>query len=79
MFNTGTITGFSCNIFGNGFPDKFMHSFSWGGKEKTETYDVKKSIETARKVMLRRKVDMTKADENLFNSIFNITQRERQK
>jgi UDP-N-acetylglucosamine diphosphorylase/glucosamine-1-phosphate N-acetyltransferase len=79
MFNTGTIAGFSCNIFGNGFPDKFMHSFSWGGKEKTETYDVKKSIETARKVMLRRKVDMTKADENLFNSIFNITQRERQK
>ena len=35
MFNTGTITGFSCNIFGSGFPDKFIPSFTWGGAENT--------------------------------------------
>ena len=42
-----------------------------------ETYDVRKSIETARKVMRRRNVEMTKADENLFNSIFKLTEKER--
>lgn len=73
MFNTGTIAGFSCNIFGSGFPDKFIPSFTWGGAEKTETYDVQKSIETARIVMKRRNVNFTQADEDLFNTIFNIT------
>ncbi len=72
MFSTGTIAGFSCNIFGSGFPDKFIPSFSWGGAEKTETYDVKKSIETARIVMKRRNVNFTTADEDLFNTIFNL-------
>ncbi len=73
MFNTGTIAGFSCNIFGSGFPDKFIPSFTWGGAEKTETYDVKKSIETAKIVMKRRNVNLTPADEKLFNTIFNLT------
>ncbi len=72
MFNTGTIAGFSCNIFGSGFPDQFIPSFTWGGAEKTETYDVKKSIETARIVMKRRNVDMTSEDEQLFDTIFNL-------
>jgi len=77
MFNTGTIVGFSCNIFGSGFLDKFIGSFSWGGKDNMETYDVGKSIETARKVMRRRNIEMTKADENLFDSIFKLTEKER--
>ncbi len=73
MFNTGTIAGFSCNIFGSGFPDKFIPSFTWGGAEKTERYHVKKSIETAKIVMKRRNVDLTPADEQLFNAIYNLT------
>ncbi len=73
MFNTGTIAGFSCNIFGSGFPDKFIPSFTWGGAEKTETYDVGKSIETARIVMKRRDINMTAEDVKLFNTIFNLT------
>ena len=77
MFNTGTITGFSCNIFGGGFPDKFIPSFSWGGKDQLETYDVEKSIATAEKVMERRKIKMTKADEDLFKEIFSLTEKER--
>jgi len=32
MFNTGTIAGFSCNIYGAGFPDKYIPSFGWGGE-----------------------------------------------
>lgn len=39
-FNTGTIVGISCNVFGEAFPPKFIDSFSWG-KEK---YELDKAI-----------------------------------
>ena len=39
MFNTGTVVGVSCNIFGHGFPEKFVPSFCWGGSEGMSTYD----------------------------------------
>ena len=32
-FNTGTVVGVCCNVFGDGFPPKFIPDFSWG-KEK---------------------------------------------
>lgn len=32
-FNTGTVIGICCNIFGDTFPPKFMANFTWG-KEK---------------------------------------------
>ncbi len=77
MLNTGTVIGFSCNIFGSGFPDKYIPSFSWGGSDSMMTYNVDKSIETAKKVFNRRKVDFTINDENLFNEIFKLTKQER--
>lgn len=79
MFNTGTVVGFSCNIFGAGFPDKYIPSFSWGGAESMTTYDVNKSMQTAKVVMARRKVEFTKADEEVFKTVFELTSNERQK
>lgn len=79
MFNTGTIVGFSSNIFGYGFHEKFIPSFSWGGKNNMDIYEVEKGIITARKVMKRRNINMTNTDEELFNNIFNLTLTERQK
>lgn len=29
-FNTGTVVGVCCNIFGEGFPPKFVNDFTWG-------------------------------------------------
>ncbi len=29
-FNTGTVAGISCNIFGNSFPSKYIADFTWG-------------------------------------------------
>lgn len=40
FFNTGTVVGVCCNIFGEG-PEKFVHSFTWG-KEK---YIFEKALE----------------------------------
>lgn len=79
MFNTGTIVGFSCNIFGAGFPSKYIPSFSWGGADAITTYDIHKSIETAKRVLARRKKTMNDAEEKLFHKIFDITQKERRK
>lgn len=32
-FNTGTVVGVCCSIFGNSFPSKFIDNFSWGNKK----------------------------------------------
>ncbi|MDR3666860.1 MAG: hypothetical protein P4L35_08465, partial [Ignavibacteriaceae bacterium] len=78
MFNTGSTVGFSCNIYGSGFPDKYIPSFSWGGgNQELQTYDVNKSLETAKVVTSRRKVEFKKIDEELFRKIFDITKNER--
>jgi UDP-N-acetylglucosamine diphosphorylase / glucose-1-phosphate thymidylyltransferase / UDP-N-acetylgalactosamine diphosphorylase / glucosamine-1-phosphate N-acetyltransferase / galactosamine-1-phosphate N-acetyltransferase len=79
MFNTGTIVGFSCNIFGAGFPSKYIPSFSWGGADAITTYDIHKSIETAKRVISRRNKEMMEPEEKLFLKIFDLTQKERRK
>ncbi|HSP89115.1 MAG TPA: GlmU family protein [Ignavibacteriaceae bacterium] len=77
MFNTGTSVGFSCNIFGSGFPDKFVPSFTWGGAEGSKVYDVEKCIKTAKIVMQRRNKFMSEDEENLFRKIFELTGKQR--
>jgi len=79
MFNSGTIVGVSSNIFGAGFHHKYIPSFSWGGSETIETYDVERSIDVAKRVMARRKIEMTGAEEKLFRTIFDLTKEERKK
>ena len=54
MFNTGTVTGVSANIFGAGFPRNFIPSFSWGGAAGFETYQLRKVFEAAAIAMERR-------------------------
>ncbi len=79
MFNTGTSVGFSCNIFGAGFPGKYIPSFSWGGSDAITTYDLERSIETAKRVMIRRNSTMRDVEEKLFRKVFDITKKERRK
>jgi len=77
MFNTGTTVGFSCNIFGAGFPKKYIPSFSWGGYDSMTTYESEKSINTAKKVLQRRNIEMNNPEEHLFRKIFDLTNNER--
>ena len=69
LFNTGTVVGFSCNIFGAGFPPKHVPSFSWGGAEGLAAYDLERALGVARAVMARREVTMEPADEVLFRAV----------
>lgn len=78
MFNTGTVVGFSCNVFGAGYLPKYIPSFTWldNSKESVE-YRLDKAIEVAERVMERRKVAFTDVDKKLFEKIFSITKHER--
>ncbi len=77
MFNTGTVVGVSSNIFGAGFPPKFIPSFSWGCVDGFATYDLKKAIETAQRVMLRRNQDLSKSEKSILKSIFKTSEKSR--
>jgi len=67
MFNTGTIVGTSANVFGEGFPPKYIPSFSWAGSAAgIEPYELDKAVGTARKVMERRRVSMSLSYEAMF-------------
>lgn len=72
MFNTGTIVGVNCNIFGAGMPPKFVPSFSWGGAEELSEYNFEKTIELAKIVMGRRKIEFTDRDEMLFAAVRDL-------
>ena len=73
MFNTGTVVGFSANIFGDGFPRNLIPSFAWGGASGFITYLPDKAIATAERVMKRRGLSITEHDKNIFNAVFNMS------
>jgi len=79
MFNTGTVVGFSSNVFGAGFPPKYIPSFGWGGSESMLEYKLAKAVETAKVVFARRDKEFKKEDEEMFEVIFNLTKEDRSK
>jgi UDP-N-acetylglucosamine diphosphorylase/glucosamine-1-phosphate N-acetyltransferase len=54
MFNTATVVGVSCNIYGGDFPAKFIPSFSWGGSTSLVPFKFDKAVEYANNMMNRR-------------------------
>jgi len=77
MFNTGTIVGLGCNIFGGGFPAKYVPCFSWGGSDGFVEYHFDKFLEAARRVMARRGKKLTDAQEKVLKHCFEKTRGER--
>ena len=71
MLNTGSVVGVSSNVFGAGFPPKFIPSFAWGGEKGFEIYELDKAIETAKKVMGRRGIELTAEDTDIMSHIHN--------
>lgn len=76
--NTGSSFGIGCNIFGAGFPPKFIPSFSWGGSEKLVEYNFARMLETAEKVMNRRNKELSGNYSTLLETIYTMTHRERE-
>lgn len=78
-FNTGTVVGVSCNIFGSGIPPKYVPSFCWGGADAITTYDLERSLEVVKRVKARRNLTMSPAEEKLLRKVFDLTREERRK
>ncbi|WP_412070079.1 putative sugar nucleotidyl transferase [Rubrivirga sp. IMCC43871] len=62
MFNTGTVVGVFCNLFGSGFPPRYVPDFSWGGAEGLAAYRPEKAFRVAEAVMARRGRELTDAE-----------------
>ncbi|MBZ0099876.1 MAG: GlmU family protein [Taibaiella sp.] len=77
MFNTGTVVGVSANIYGGGFPEKFIPSFTWGGSEGLTTYRPDRALETANRMMQRRGKTLSPEEVNMYRHIFERTQEQR--
>jgi UDP-N-acetylglucosamine diphosphorylase/glucosamine-1-phosphate N-acetyltransferase len=65
MFNTGTVAGVGANIYGAGYPPRFVGSFQWGGAEEMKLGSLDRILETARVVMSRRGKELTAAEEQV--------------
>lgn len=78
MFNTGTVAGVACNIYGGGFPEKFVPSFSWGGSEGIVTHRLEKAIDTGNRMMLRRNKKLSEAEMKVLEYVFEKTSKQRE-
>jgi len=79
MFNTGTVVGVFCNLFGSGFPPRHVPSFAWGGAEGLEPYRLDKALRVAEAVLARRSLPLTEADRALLAAVFERTAAERER
>jgi len=60
MFNTGTVVGVGCNLFGSDFHRTFIPSFSTGNRNKGYSpYSIEKVLESEKAMFLRRELEMS--------------------
>ncbi len=80
MLNTATVIGVSANVFGSGFPPKFIPSFAWGGADfGWREMILKKAFETAETMMARRKKVLSECDKKIMEYIFHWEKNRRTK
>ncbi|MEO8763155.1 MAG: putative sugar nucleotidyl transferase [Ginsengibacter sp.] len=69
-FNTGTVVGISCNIFGNIFPDKFIKDFTWGN----EKYIFEKAISDINNWKKLKGLEITPQEITSLKNIYELKQ-----
>ena len=77
MFNTGSVVGVSCNIFGGGFPPRLIPSFSWGGSEGLSEYRLEKALEVANRVLERKDMTLDDVQKKMMNEVHQLTKEQR--
>ena len=72
MFNTGTVVGVSSNVYGAGFQEKHIPSFTWGGAD-TEYVDYRfdKAIKVINATMERRDKHLTEAEVAVLRYVYD--------
>lgn len=69
MFNTATVVGVSCNIYGADFPPKFIPSFSWGGSAGFVPFKFEKAVEYINNMMERRGLKLSEEDVEILKGV----------
>lgn len=72
-FNTATVVGIACNIFGYGFPRNFIPSFSYGGPQGLKTFLLDKAIEAIQGMMDRKSITLDQSDKAIIQTVFDHT------
>jgi len=72
MFNTATVVGVSSNIYGSGFPPKYIPSFCWGGAKDMVLFRFDKAIEFANNMMNRRSLELSKEEISILRFLSEI-------
>lgn len=70
ILNTGTVTGISCNIVSNGFPPKYIASFTWNTETK-EHYVLEKACNDASNWMQMKQQFITEQEQSILQYIYN--------
>ncbi len=76
MFNTGTVVGVCCNVFGAGFLPRYIPSFSWGGPDVFDEYRLDKALKVADTVVKRRERALSGAERENLETVFEATRGE---
>ncbi|WP_185872146.1 putative sugar nucleotidyl transferase [Blattabacterium cuenoti] len=72
QFNTATIVGVSSNIFGYGFPPRYIPSFSFGGIQYRKKIPFYQVCETAHMMMIRRNIYFSILDKKILEYLYQI-------
>lgn len=70
MLNTGTVIGVGANVFGAGFPPKFVKDFAWGGVGGFTKTKIDKFFETASEMKIRKGLTLTDEDKKILRYIY---------
>ncbi len=76
MFNTATVVGVSANVYGAGFPDKYIPSFTWGEPSKLVPFRFNKAVEYSNNMMNRRGLELSEEEISILKTIaekYNIS------
>jgi UDP-N-acetylglucosamine diphosphorylase/glucosamine-1-phosphate N-acetyltransferase len=71
MFNTATVVGVSCNIYGADFPPKFIPSLSWGGSAGFVPFKFEKAVEYTNNMMERRGLKLSEEEVEILKGVKN--------
>lgn len=65
-FNTGTVVGLCCHVFGDGMPPKHLPDFSWGN----ERYDWERALRDIRAWKALKGKQLSKGEEEILKRIY---------
>ncbi|ULQ53895.1 putative sugar nucleotidyl transferase [Flavihumibacter fluvii] len=69
-FNTGTVVGVSCTVFGSGLLPRYIPNFSWGA-EGVRKYDFDNALKDIRNWKKLKDNDLSEREENILRYIYD--------